>query len=169
MFVVYLGLGSNIGDRLKFLSNALKEIEKLVKVRLISSVYETEPWKVENQERFLNVVVEIETGLYPPELFSKLQLIETKLGRKKHSHMESRTLDIDILFYKGWSFENNELTIPHPELERRRFVLEPLSEISPTAIHPILGRTMISLFRHCRDRSLVMRTALSLNEKTEGN
>lgn len=169
MFVVYLGLGSNVGDRLKFLSIALKEIEKFLRVKSISSVYETEPWQLENQDRYLNIVVEVETKLYPVELLKKLQAIETKYGRKKYSHMESRTLDIDILLYKGWSFENNELTIPHPQLERRKFVLEPISEIAPTAVHPIFGKTMISLLRHCRDRSLVMRTSLSLKEKTEGN
>jgi 7,8-dihydro-6-hydroxymethylpterin-pyrophosphokinase len=73
-------------------------------------------------------------------------------------------MDIDILMYHGWSFENNLLSIPHPELERRRFVLEPLSEIAPMAVHPILGKTMISLLRHCRDRNLVMRTPYTLKE-----
>lgn len=164
MFLVYLGLGSNIGDRFSFLSKAVKELEKIVVVKSISSVYETEPWGAENQNRYLNVALEIETGLYPLELLEKLQLTESKLGRKKLSHMEPRTMDIDILLYHGWSFENNLLSIPHPELERRRFVLEPLSEIAPMAVHPILGKTMISLLRHCRDRNLVMRTPYTLKE-----
>lgn len=164
MFLVYLGLGSNIGDRFSFLSKAVKELEKIVVVKSISSVYEAEPWGVQNQNRYLNVVLEIETGLYPLELFEKLQQTESKLGRKKLSHMEPRTMDIDILLYHGWSFENNLLSIPHPELERRRFVLEPLSEIAPMAVHPILGKTMISLLRHCRDRNLVMRTPYTLKE-----
>jgi 2-amino-4-hydroxy-6-hydroxymethyldihydropteridine diphosphokinase len=164
MFLVYLGLGSNIGDRFGFLGKAIKELEKIVVVKSISSVYETEPWGVENQNRFLNVALEIETGLFPLELLSKLQQTESKLGRKIKSHMDPRTMDIDILMYHGWSFENNLLSIPHPELERRRFVLEPLSEIAPMAVHPILGKTMISLLRHCRDRNLVMRTPYTLKE-----
>lgn len=164
MFLVYLGLGSNIGDRFSFLSKAIKELEKIVLIKSISSVYETEPWGVENQNRYLNVVLGIETMLYPLELLEKLQQTESKLGRKKKTHMEPRTMDIDILLYHGWSFENNIVSIPHPELERRRFVLEPLSEIAPMAVHPILGKTMISLLRHCRDRNLVMRTPYTLNE-----
>jgi 2-amino-4-hydroxy-6-hydroxymethyldihydropteridine diphosphokinase len=164
MFLVYLGLGSNIGDRFSFLSKAIKELEKIVLIKSISSVYETEPWGVENQNRYLNVVLGIETMLYPLELLEKLQQTESKLGRKKITHMEPRTMDIDILLYHGWSFENNIVSIPHPELERRRFVLEPLSEIAPMAVHPILGKTMISLLRHCRDRNLVMRTPYTLKE-----
>lgn len=162
MFRVYLSLGSNIGDRLNFLSKALKELNKITFVKLVSSIYETEPWGVINQERFYNTVVEIETELYPLELLEKIKKIEIKLGRKKKSHMAPRTIDIDILFYHGWSFETSTLTIPHPELERRRFVLEPISEIAPLAVHPIIGKTMISLLRHCRDNSLVMRTTHSL-------
>ncbi|MBU1297750.1 MAG: 2-amino-4-hydroxy-6-hydroxymethyldihydropteridine diphosphokinase [Bacteroidetes bacterium] len=158
MFRVYLGLGSNVGDRISFLSKALKELNNITRVGRVSSVYETEPWGVEGQNRFFNLVVEVETNLYPLELLEKIQTIEKKLGRKKDSHMKPRTMDIDILFYNGWSFENNVITIPHPELERRRFVLEPISEIAPMAVHPSLGKTMISLLRHCRDRSLVMRT-----------
>ncbi len=158
MFHVYLGLGSNVGDRISFLSKALKELKNITSVRRISSVYETEPWGVENQNIFLNLVIEVETNLFPLELLEKIQIIEKKLGRKKGSHMEPRTVDIDILFYNGWSFENRVITIPHPDIEQRRFVLEPISEIAPLAVHPILGKTMISLLRHCRDRSLVMRT-----------
>lgn len=158
MFRVYLGLGSNVGNRISFLSKALKELNNITSVGRISSVYETEPWGIEGQNIFLNLVVEVEASLYPLELLEKIQTIEKKLGRKKDSHMKPRTMDIDILFYNGWSFENNVITIPHPELERRRFMLEPISEIAPMAVHPILGKTMISLLRHCRDRSLVMRT-----------
>ncbi len=171
MFRVYLSLGSNIGDRLNFLTKALKELNKITKVKLVSSIYETEPWGVNNQERFYNSVIEIETELYPLDLLKKIQKIEAKLGKKRLSHMQPRTIDIDILFYHGWSFENNILTIPHPELERRRFVLEPISEIAPLAVHPIIGKTMISLLRHCRDKSLVMRTThtLTINHtKPEG-
>lgn len=162
MFRVYLGLGSNVGDRLTNLNKALQELEKIVKVLNVSSVYETEPWGVKDQERFYNTVIEIETDLYPQDLLTRLQQIETKLGRKKDSHMQARTIDIDILLYHGWSYETNRIAVPHPELERRRFVLEPISEIAPLAVHPILGRTMISLLRHCRDKSLVMRTIYTL-------
>ncbi|RCK76481.1 MAG: 2-amino-4-hydroxy-6-hydroxymethyldihydropteridine pyrophosphokinase [Ignavibacteriae bacterium] len=162
MFRVYLGLGSNVGDRLNNLKKAIGELEKVVKILNISSVYETEPWGVQNQERFYNSVVEVETELYPIELLEKLQQIELKLGRKKYTHMQARTIDIDILLYHGWSYETNKLAVPHPELERRRFVLEPISEIAPLAVHPILGKTMISLLRHCRDKSVVMRTIYTL-------
>jgi len=164
MFRVYLGLGSNVGDRFGFLSKATKELEKIVKLKSYSSVYETAPWGAENQNKFLNVVLEINTEFYPIELLERLQQIEVKLGRRKHSHMEPRTIDIDILLYHGWSFENNKLSVPHPDLDRRRFVLEPLSEIAPMAVHPILGKTMISLLRHCRDRNLVMRTTYTIKE-----
>lgn len=162
MFKVYLGLGSNVGDRLNNLKKAIHELEKIVKIVNISSVYETEPWGVKDQERFYNVVIEISTLFYPAELHEKLNQIEIKLGRKKQTHMQPRTIDIDILLYNGWSFETKDLIIPHPELERRKFVLEPISEIAPLTVHPIIGRTMISLLRHCRDKSLVMRTLHTL-------
>jgi 2-amino-4-hydroxy-6-hydroxymethyldihydropteridine diphosphokinase len=164
MFRVYLGLGSNVGDRFGFLGKGLNELEKHIVIKSLSSVYETEPWGVEHQNRYLNIVLEIETQMYPLELLEKIRHIETKLGKKKQSHMEPRTIDIDILLYNGWSFENNILSIPHPELERRRFVLEPLTEIAPMVVHPILGKTMISLLRHCRDRNLVTRTTYIIKE-----
>jgi len=165
MYKVFLSLGSNIGDRIYYLSRAIEEIGSIMIVNSLSSIYETEPIGYESKNTFYNMVISADTLYRPPELLSKIRQIEKKLGKKSVKYIRDREIDIDILMYRGWSFENENLQIPHPELEHRRFVLEPFNEIAPTAIHPILGQTIATLLRNCHDQSRVMRTLHVINIK----
>src|ERR1041385_6144436 len=168
MYRVYLGLCSNVNDRLKFLRKALEEIRILATIHSISSIYETEPVGMSSTELFYNMALSIDTDDRPPELLKKLKTIEKKIGRKQTGRMRDREIDIDILLYRGWSYEDGAIIVPHPELEHRRFALEPLSEIDPTAIHPTLGKTIATLLRQCHDQSRVLRTSHTIN-LTNGN
>lgn len=157
MFRVFLGLGSNLGDRLSYVSHALQEIAKVVTVRAISSVYETEPVGYKPQPEFLNLVMEVETPFDPQSLFKKLKVIETAVGRQHNEHMKSREIDIDILLYVGLKYSDESVTVPHLELHNRRFVLEPLNEIAFEVIHPMLNATISVLLHQCSDGSRVVR------------
>jgi 2-amino-4-hydroxy-6-hydroxymethyldihydropteridine diphosphokinase len=151
MYRVHLGLGSNIAPRHEHLASAVEKIGRIARVTSVSSVYETEPVAMEGAEDFLNMAMEIETEDDPPLLLAKLRAIEKGLGRKPSSHRAPRTIDIDILLYRGMAYSDLLVTVPHPELHRRRFALEPLSEIAPAALHPTLERTVSWLLRNCRD------------------
>lgn len=163
-FRVFLSLGSNVGDRLAYLTAAAREINHIAPIRSVSSVYETEPVGNKKQPRFLNLVLEVETLFMPPDLLVELKAIENRIGRKDRGAGQAREIDIDILMYHGWTYEDRNVAVPHPEMERRRFVLEPLSEIAPRAIHPIHGQTVTTMLRHCHDPSRVMRTLFMLPE-----
>jgi len=154
---VFLGLGSNVGDRYNFIINAIKEIEKIQSVKLISSssVYETEPWGNKEQNRFLNSVVEVDANLEPLKLFRELKRVEKKLGRVKNIKWAEREIDIDILFYDDDIIQNDTLEIPHHEIENRRFVLVPLEEIASKLIHPVLNKTISELLETTDDISEV--------------
>lgn len=127
----YLSLGSNMGNKLYYLMNALIEIDSLEGVRLtkVSSFYETEPWGYTDQDSFYNIAVEIRTGLLPFELLRKLQEIEIKLERKRKVKWGPRTIDIDIIFYDDLNINVPELKVPHPRYHQRKFVLSPLYEV----------------------------------------
>ena len=133
---VFLGLGSNLGDRQKNLQNALENLRKLPKTKLLktSDFYDTEPAGYREQNRFLNSVVQIDTKLTPQQLLKKTQAIEKKLGRKPTFKYGPRIIDIDILAYGNKIIDQENLHIPHLELSSRRFVLEPLCEIAPETI-----------------------------------
>lgn len=163
MYNVYLGLGSNLGNRLENLSHAVEEITQIAAVHSISSIYETEPVNMDEGGDFYNMAMGISTVDDPPLLIVKLKRIEKKLGRNIPSHNEPRMIDIDILLYRGLAYEDHTIRVPHPELEQRRFALEPLNEIAPTAVHPILEKTVATLLRHCRDRHKVERTPHSIH------
>lgn len=154
---VFLGLGSNVGDRYNFIINAIKEIEKIQSVKLISSssVYETEPWGNKEQNRFLNSVVEVDANLEPLKLFRELKRVEKKLGRVKNIKWAEREIDIDILFYDDDIIQNDTLEIPHHEIENRRFVLVPLEEIASNFIHPVFNKTISELLETTDDISEV--------------
>jgi len=147
MHRVFLGLGSNIGDRLNFISNAVTEIRnnKAVKFVKSSSVYETEPWGVEKQNLFLNIVIEICTALKPDELLKFIKEIEPVLGRVARKKWTEREIDIDILFYDDLIINKKGLNIPHPEIQNRNFVLIPMNEIAPDFIHPVLKKKISEL------------------------
>ncbi len=143
---VFLGLGSNLGDRGDYLSRAIAALASpLIKVQAISRVYETEPWGVIDQPLYWNQVIEVETALEPLELLHVCQQIENQLGRERLVHWGSRTIDIDLLIYDNIISETEELILPHPYLEERAFVLDPLREIAPDLVLPS-GRPITGVF-----------------------
>jgi 2-amino-4-hydroxy-6-hydroxymethyldihydropteridine diphosphokinase len=150
--MVYLSLGSNLGDRAE---NLRRAIEQLHGVRRVSSFYETEPVDVADQPWFLNCVAEIEIGGSPLELLRELQAIEQGLGRVRTIPRGPRTVDLDILFFADTVMDMPELTIPHPRLEVRRFVLEPLAEIAPELRHPVTGRSVAEMLAGLKDSLVV--------------
>jgi 2-amino-4-hydroxy-6-hydroxymethyldihydropteridine diphosphokinase len=145
MVTVYLGLGSNLGDRKQNLSKALKLLSEQVAIEQLSSVYETEPVGFKDQPLFLNVACRITTTLSPEKLLDFVKRIETDMGRIPSFPNAPRIIDIDILFYGKKVVSSKTLTIPHPHLTRRAFVLVPLAEIAPDLIHPENGKTMQEL------------------------
>jgi len=162
MYLVFLGLGSNLGNRLGYLSKAVKEISKITEVGQFSSIYETAPVGMNSQHMFYNMVIEVKTSLSPRQLFGKLKEIEKTVGRSSMVHLEDREIDIDILLYEGMKYEDEKISVPHPELCNRRFVLEPFSEIAPESIHPTSGKTIALLLAQCKGCSFVRKTDLSI-------
>ncbi len=151
MATVYLGLGSNMGDRQENLNRALGFLSQRLRVELASSVYDTEPVGNTNQPRFLNLVCQVSTVLEPTALLTLAKGIETKLGRLPHTSNAPRSIDIDILFYDAHIIQTPELVIPHPRLTERAFVLIPLAEIAPDLVHPVNGKTVKELMKSITD------------------
>lgn len=149
--IAYIGLGSNVGDRQANCRKALDALASAGRVIAVSSFYRTEPVGYRDQEAFINAVVALETDLSPRELLAECLRIEERLGRTRGLRWGPRTIDLDILLYGDRVVEEPELTIPHPRLALRRFVLEPLAEIAPAARHPVLKKTMKHLLRELRD------------------
>lgn len=144
---VYIGLGSNLGDRVGNLEKACRFLDCSEK----SKICETEPFGVKNQPKFLNTVCAIETDLTPQDLLSHVKKIERKLGRRKRAKWGPREIDIDILFYGDEIIDEPDLKIPHPGIPERRFVLEPLFKIAPDFIHPVLKKTVRQMLAELRD------------------
>jgi len=120
-----------------------------------SSVYITAPWGNDNQPKYLNQALIINTPHTPLQLLKKLQKIEKKLGRTNKNQYASRTIDIDILFYDNLIISNENLTIPHPHICKRMFTLMPLTEIAPNYVHPVLNKSIYSIFKECEDKAFV--------------
>jgi len=155
----YIGIGSNQGDKYKNCTLAIENICACVSNRLIkrSSFYQTEPWGYREQDDFINLVVKIQTSFSPLELLFFLQGIEKKLRKKKNKKWGPRTIDLDILFYNDQKFESPQLTIPHPLLHQRGFVLLPLKEITPHLIHPVFNQTISQLLDRLSDGKRVIK------------
>lgn len=153
---VYIALGSNQNDPLERLKEAKnKLIESGLKFIEESSIYETEAWGLKDQKNFLNQVIKIETLRYPFDLIKDLLNIESEMGRKRDIRWGSRTIDLDILFYEDWVLKCPKLTIPHPKIQERNFVLVPLNEIAPNFIHPIYLKPIHELLQESNDNSWV--------------
>ena len=159
MSVVYLSLGSNQGKRFSYLQQAMQYIEQRIgAIDKISSFYETEPWGFTDEIPFINQVIRINTMLSPLKILERALLIEKVLGRqrvKTHQNYSGRTLDIDILFIENKSIKTQELTVPHMHLHKRKFVLEPMCEIAPDFIHPLLNKSILELKKTCPDSMAV--------------
>lgn len=153
---VYISLGSNLGNRLGNLRRALELLEgKGIRIIGLSSVYQTEPVGCGDQPSFLNLAAAAETKLDPLELLKACREAEEQLGRKKSPASAPRPIDIDILFYDDRSLDLAELTIPHPRLHLRNFVLVPLAEIAPDLIHPLAGKSVADLLAGSPDKGRV--------------
>ena len=140
--MVYLSLGSNIGDRASNLQSAIEKISTLGEVISQSSLYKTEPVEVSGHPWYLNCAVALKTEKMPKQLMSALLAIEQDMGRRRSQEKMPRKIDIDILLFGNSVIQSKELTVPHPEMHRRRFVLEPLAEIAAEVRHPVLKRTI---------------------------
>ncbi len=139
--LAYLSLGSNLGDREAHLRDAISRLATVGQVAAVSSFYEAEPVEVTNQPWFLNCAVALQTNRTPQQLMQALLEIERQMGRQRTHGKGPRTIDIDILLFGDTVVDSTEVTLPHPALQRRRFVLEPLAEIAPRALHPVLNKT----------------------------
>ena len=153
---VIAGLGSNLGDRFAALGRAMELIgEEAGKITAASSVWETEPWGFDADELFLNMVVVIRTTLEPARMMQLFRSIEGRMGRKRSGGgtYESRLIDLDLLLWGNRVITMPGLEVPHPKLHSRRFVLEPLKEVAPDAVHPVTGLTVTEMLELCDDRS----------------
>jgi 2-amino-4-hydroxy-6-hydroxymethyldihydropteridine diphosphokinase len=143
--IVYLALGTNLGDRAANLRVALAALPPAVTVLESSPVYETPPWGVTDQPAFLNMVIQGKTRLAPLNLLKHLKLLETQLGRLPSIRYGPRKIDLDLLFYDDILLNTPALTIPHPRLHERAFVLVPLADLAPGLLHPVFGKTVQQL------------------------
>ncbi|MBK9104831.1 MAG: 2-amino-4-hydroxy-6-hydroxymethyldihydropteridine diphosphokinase [Saprospiraceae bacterium] len=148
----FLIIGSNLGDRLHQLDLAKKLIAAEVgDIKKESAVYETQPWGFDDQPWFLNQVVEVKSTYIPEDVLTRLKAIEIKAGRTPAEKWHARHIDIDILLDGDLVINKKELTIPHPHLQERNFVLIPLMELAPELVHPVLGKTIEDLYFDSRD------------------
>ena len=161
MYRIFVGVGSNLGERERFIDKAIDALKKLPGTKLVwtSSVYESEPWGNSNQGKFLNAVAEIESEFLPANLLKEVKSIEEKIGKRSADRWGPREIDIDILLYDGMVAETEEICVPHRELENRKFVLIPFKEIAPDVVHPVNGMTIEELAASCKDTARVVKSS----------
>lgn len=140
----YIAIGSNLGDRIGNVMEAVRLVADGVKAALVSmsSLYETEPWGVKEQGPFVNAAMVVETPLAPSELLAHLKSIEAAMGREKTARWGPRVIDLDIIFIEDMAIDEDGLRVPHPGAHERAFVMVPLAEIAPDFVHPATGRTL---------------------------
>jgi 2-amino-4-hydroxy-6-hydroxymethyldihydropteridine diphosphokinase len=156
MIDVFLLLGSNLGDRHLFINQAVELIEKdIAPVVKTSSVYETQSWGKTDAPDYLNKVIALQTSLPAQTILEKVLNIENILGRRREEKWGSRTIDIDILFYGSAIINEPGLCVPHPQLHKRRFTLEPMAEIAPEFIHPLLNKSILQIKNELKDDLIV--------------
>ena len=155
--VVYLSLGSNVGERMEFLQEAINAIHNSpeIEIQKQSAVYETQPLEDQDQDEFLNMIVELTCAQTPGKLLKTLQSIENDLGRKRRREKGPREIDIDIVFFGDQVVEQKNLNIPHPKAEQRKFVLFPLSHLNPDFISPSHNKSVAELLHECPDESYI--------------
>ena len=158
---VFLGLGSNQSEKIKNCEQAIREVLKLEGSFLVarSSWHSSEPWGKEDQDWFINGVIQIKTELSPLELFRKVKEIEKRLGRRDTGTWGPRPIDIDILFYDDLFIQTPEMEIPHPRISERNFVLIPLTEIAPHFLHPVFKKTIRELLNMSSDQKKVLKVS----------
>jgi len=155
MKIVYLGLGSNLGDREAMLETGLRALESpRLHIRRVSPVYETEPMDVPGQQWFLNMVAEAETDLFPLQLLRRTAAVEAELGRRRSVPKGPRTIDIDILLFGNSVVTMPDLEIPHPRFRDRRFVLAPLADLAPGLRDPVTRKTVRELLAELRGQAV---------------
>lgn len=160
----FLSIGSNLGKREFLIQKAIFEIgKKAGEIRQVSGIYQTPAWGFEGND-FLNACLEIQTLLTPAELLSEILAIEIEYGRERNDSQgyQSRTLDIDIIYYDKEIIDTERLTVPHPKMQERKFILKPLADISPQFYHPILNKDTRNLLQECKDKSIITRTSQKL-------
>jgi len=156
MSVAYLLLGSNLGNKEENLRVAVKLLKKIGKVKKHSAIYETEPWGFTDDHNFFNMALCLETSLKPLELLIEILKIEISIGRKRQvKQWVAREIDIDIIFFDNLIINEDNLTVPHPHIKNRKFVLVPLKEIAPGFIHPEYRKSISELLKECPDDSEV--------------
>lgn len=166
--LVYLSLGSNVGDRTANLNTAIERLGAVGRVTAVSSFYETEPVEFAAQPWFLNCVVQLDTEKMPRQLLTAVLAIEQEMGRRRVQKKGPRTLDIDVLLFGNSVIDLKGLTVPHPAMQARRFVLEPLAEIAPETRHPVLKLTMRQLRDALPPGQAVKRVPPGVGPRTSG-
>ncbi len=154
MHTIFLGLGTNVGDRTANLQAAIAGLAERLVMTVVSPLYQTPPWGVTDQPNFLNLCLAAQTDLAPEELLTFVKNLEVALGRQPAERWGPRLIDIDILFYANQLIETENMIIPHPRLAERAFVLRPLADIAPEFVHPLLGETIAALAKKVGDEGI---------------
>ncbi|MEM0492928.1 MAG: 2-amino-4-hydroxy-6-hydroxymethyldihydropteridine diphosphokinase [Candidatus Thermoplasmatota archaeon] len=155
MSTAYLSLGSNIGDKEGNIEKAIQLLSSIGRIIKTSDLYLTEPVDYKKQDWFLNCIIALETDYDPHKLLEEIGSIESQMGRVRMIRYGPRVIDIDILFYDDRIVEDERLTIPHPRLHKRGFILRGMVDVNPDLMHPLLGKTVRELYKECEDKSMV--------------